>query len=98
MNEVKSPYMIQFYGVSLKPLSMIMEYCSRGSLYHVLNDRSLDIGWERALGFALDMARGINTLHTWKTPIVHRDLKSLNLLVRLLSFSFFNSLHLQLAI
>jgi serine/threonine protein kinase len=81
MNEVKSPYMIQFYGVSLKPLSMIMEYCARGSLYHVLNDKTLDIGWERALGFALDMARGINTLHTWKTPIVHRDLKSLNLLV-----------------
>jgi serine/threonine protein kinase len=97
MKEVKSPYMIQLYGVSLRPLSMIMEYCSRGSLYHVLNDKTLDIGWERGLGFALNMAQGINVLHTWKIPIVHRDLKSLNLLVCALLISL-PVLHTQMHI
>ena len=29
----------------------------------------------------LDMALGVQYLHAWKPPIIHRDLKSLNLLV-----------------
>jgi ankyrin repeat protein/tRNA A-37 threonylcarbamoyl transferase component Bud32 len=81
MNAVKSPFMIQFYGASLKPLMMVMEFCARGSLYHVLNDKTLDINWERALNIAIEMANGIAVLHGWDPQIVHRDLKSLNLLV-----------------
>jgi len=30
---------------------------------------------------ALDIAKGMNYLHTQEPPILHRDLKSLNLLV-----------------
>jgi serine/threonine protein kinase len=30
---------------------------------------------------ALDIAKGMNYLHTQEQPILHRDLKSLNLLV-----------------
>lgn len=81
MNAVKSPFMIQFYGASLKPLMMVMEFCARGSLYHVLNDKTLDFNWDRALNIAIEMANGIAVLHGWEPQIVHRDLKSLNLLV-----------------
>lgn len=58
-----------------------MELCSRGSLYHVMNDPNLEIGWDRVFYFAKDMAEGISTLHNWTPQIMHRDLKSLNLLV-----------------
>ena len=40
----------------------------------VLDDR-------RRLRMALDVARGMNYLHSCRPPIVHRDLKSPNLLV-----------------
>ena len=40
----------------------------------VLDDR-------RRINIALDVARGMNYLHSCRPPIVHRDLKSANLLV-----------------
>jgi serine/threonine protein kinase len=42
---------------------------------------SAGITWKRALGIALDVAQGMSYLHGHKPPILHRDLKSLNILV-----------------
>lgn len=83
LTTVRSPYMVTFYGASVEPkLTMVMEYCSRGSLYHVLNNKQMDLMWDQALMFCSDMACGMEVLHNFKPdPIVHRDLKSLNLLV-----------------
>eukprot|EP01125_Pyxidicula_operculata_P004210 TRINITY_DN1621_c1_g1_i1.p1 TRINITY_DN1621_c1_g1~~TRINITY_DN1621_c1_g1_i1.p1 ORF type:complete len:996 (+),score=277.91 TRINITY_DN1621_c1_g1_i1:238-3225(+) len=39
------------------------------------------ITWERVLQWSLEVAKAINVLHTWKPIIVHRDLKTLNLLL-----------------
>merc|ERR1712054_697262 len=70
------------YGACIKPsLCMVLEYCSRGSLFDCLNRVEEDITWSRVLKIASDMLKGINCLHSWKPQIVHRDLKSLNLLV-----------------
>lgn len=83
LTSVRAPSIVKFYGASLKPkLTLVMEYCSRGSLYHVLSNKQLDISWDMAINFILQMSEGMAELHEWKpTPIVHRDLKSLNLLV-----------------
>ncbi|KAI3886557.1 hypothetical protein MKW92_051957 [Papaver armeniacum] len=43
------------------------------------NPPALD--WKRRVLMALDIARGLNYLHCYNPPIVHRDLKSSNLLV-----------------
>jgi len=85
MCAIRSPYMITFYGAALEPkLCMVMEFCSRDSLYHVMNlnnPRPYDIGWEKFFKFSLQMTRGMECLHNWTPSIVHRDFKSLNLLV-----------------
>lgn len=76
---------VTFYGAALEPkLCMVMEFCSRDSLYHVMNftnPRPYDIGWDKFFKFALQMTRGMECLHNWTPSIVHRDFKSLNLLV-----------------
>jgi serine/threonine protein kinase len=82
MTTVRSPYMVHFYGAGLnKKLCMVLEYCQRGSLYHVMNEKQFTWSWDTTFRFALDMAHGMDVLHNWNPAIVHRDLKSLNLLV-----------------
>lgn len=60
---------------------MVLEFCGRGSLYDVLNDENEEITWNRVFKAAQDTVRGLICLHYWKPVIVHRDMKSLNLLV-----------------
>jgi len=82
ISALESPYIVKFYGVSIKTrLCIVMEYCARGSIYSLLADESWDFGWDRFFDFSLDTVIAINTLHSWDPPIMHRDLKSLNLLV-----------------
>jgi len=82
MSSLRSPHVVFFYGACIQPsLCMVLEYCHRGSLYDVLSDTSTEIGWERILRAANDTLRGLLCLHSWKPQIVHRDLKTLNLLV-----------------
>eukprot|EP01047_Picozoa_sp_COSAG01_P089816 COSAG01_NODE_21823_length_883_cov_1.285714_2_plen_94_part_00 len=52
-----------------------------GSLYDLFQT-----GWRagsllQQVTLALDVARGMAYLHAWRPPLIHRDLKSLNLLV-----------------
>lgn len=60
---------------------MVMELMSKGSLYNVLNDAKFDCNWNRVFGFAKEMYLGVDVLHNWDPQVVHRDLKSLNLMV-----------------
>jgi len=82
ISSIHSPYVVKFYGASVHPqLAMVMEFCSRGSLYDVMLDEKLAFDWNLALRFAQQTAKAIQCLHHWNPPILHRDLKSLNLLV-----------------
>lgn len=78
---------VQFYGVCLKPAAIVTQYCSRGSLFDLIgNARSIrriarELTWKRRIQLALDAAIGMNYLHARMDPVLHRDLKSPNLLV-----------------
>lgn len=82
LSAIEDKNIVKLFGASFKPrLCMVMEYCARGSLYHVLKDESLDLGWARIFGIAKDCACGVRALHNYTPQILHRDIKSLNLLV-----------------
>lgn len=96
-SDLRSPHVVLFFGACLKPeLCMVFEFCchgnarrscdwlwligTTGSLFDVLNS-DIDLDWARVLKLSVDIAKAVNTLHSWVPPIVHRDMKSLNLLV-----------------
>ncbi|KAE8709745.1 Serine/threonine-protein kinase CTR1 [Hibiscus syriacus] len=85
MKCLQHPNIVLFMGAVTQPpkLSIVMEYLSRGSLFKLLQmpDARRVLDEKRRLNMALDVARGMNYLHQHKPPIVHRDLKSPNLLV-----------------
>ena len=53
----------------------------RGSLFDVLGTKALSISSERKMSFLRDTAEGLEFLHSCKPPIIHQDVKSLNVLV-----------------
>jgi serine/threonine protein kinase len=65
-----------------RPLKLLLEYCSRGGLNHVLEEArcgELDLPWGMRLRMAEGVARGVQHMH--RCGIVHCDLKSGNVMV-----------------
>ncbi|KAI5664839.1 hypothetical protein M9H77_24162 [Catharanthus roseus] len=85
MKRLRHPNIVLFMGAVTKPpnLSIVTEYLSRGSLYRLLHKPGARevLDERRRLYMAYDVAKGMNYLHKRNPPIVHRDLKSPNLLV-----------------
>ncbi|KAK6925382.1 hypothetical protein RJ641_009708 [Dillenia turbinata] len=83
MKRLRHPNVVLFMGaVTRTPnLSIITEFLPRGSLYRLLHRPNNHLDERRRLRMALDAARGMNYLHNCTPVIVHRDLKSPNLLV-----------------
>ena len=83
MRRLRHPCLTLFMGVSLEQpyLCIVTELVNRGSLFDILQEESTGFTWRRALQIMTDIASGIAYLHSFSPPIIHRDLKSLNVLV-----------------
>ncbi|CAH1453678.1 unnamed protein product [Lactuca virosa] len=83
MKRLRHPNVLLFMGsvCSQDKLAMVTELLPRGSLFNVLHNSGNSLDIRRRLRMAADVARGMNYLHHRNPPIVHRDLKSSNLLV-----------------
>lgn len=83
MRGLRHPNVVLFMGAVTRPpnLSIITEYLPRGSLYRLIHRPHSQIDEKRRIKMALDVAKGMHCLHASRPTIVHRDLKSPNLLV-----------------
>ncbi|XP_074582288.1 putative serine/threonine-protein kinase SIS8 [Curcuma longa] len=83
MKRLRHPNVVLFMGaVTCVPnLSIVTEFLHRGSLFRLIHRPNNQLDERRRLRMALDIARGMNYLHNCTPIIVHRDLKSPNLLV-----------------
>ncbi|KAJ6230590.1 serine/threonine-protein kinase tnni3k-related [Anaeramoeba flamelloides] len=75
------PQIVRFYGgctQNKNKLLLISEFCEGGDLYQFIRSEKT-FSEKLKIKFALDIAKGIHYLHS--KNIVHRDLKSLNILL-----------------
>ena len=75
--------MIQFIGVCTNPqhLCIITELCTKGDLFDVIRKYKKPT-FAQQVTYMYDIALGVSYLHQRRPSIIHRDLKSMNILVR----------------
>lgn len=83
LTSLRHPNVVQFIGATFDNLSnvgFVVEYIERGDLFTLLRS-PIPLTWsDPLLKIATDVAQGVSYLHNCEKPIVHRDLKSSNLL------------------
>lgn len=60
---------------------LVVEFMSNGTLYDVLHSSARTPNWGRRIRLALQTAKAIDTLHSSTPPVIHRDIKSANILI-----------------
>ncbi|XP_062222042.1 probable serine/threonine-protein kinase SIS8 isoform X2 [Phragmites australis] len=83
MKRLRHPNVVLFMGAITRVpnLSIVTEFLPRGSLFRLIHRPNNQLDERKRVRMALDVARGMNYLHNCTPVIVHRDLKSPNLLV-----------------
>jgi len=75
--------LVRFIGAAfVKPsLCLVLEFMANGSLYDLLHQRRISLTGVQRLNMAMQISEGVAFLHGRTPPFVHRDLKSLNVVL-----------------
>lgn len=82
MAGLQNENLVVLKAICMEPFCMVLEFMDKGSLYEFTHSPDYaSITWPSRVHLALDIARGMRFLHGMMPPIVHRDLKSPNILL-----------------
>jgi serine/threonine protein kinase len=86
MSELKHENLVELKGFSVSggKAAMIMEFMKHGDLYSIIKTNELPpprLPLSTAIKFGVDIAKGMEFLHSLTPPILHRDLKPPNILI-----------------
>eukprot|EP00300_Choanocystis_sp_HF-7_P030142 c38907_g1_i1.p1 GENE.c38907_g1_i1~~c38907_g1_i1.p1 ORF type:complete len:558 (-),score=99.18 c38907_g1_i1:90-1763(-) len=83
LRKMRHPNIMMFMGANMTPpeVFVVTEFCPMGNLFQLLHESNEAISMQRKVCFALDIARGLAYLHGFQPAIVHRDIKTLNILL-----------------
>lgn len=85
MVRLSHPKIVRFVGctwTSSKDLSAVTEFMDGGDVRSLLENRRVDLSWQKEkISIAIDIAEGLTYLHTLHPPVIHRDLKSSNVML-----------------
>jgi serine/threonine protein kinase len=84
LTNLNHPHIIKVIGHCWAPqICMVLEYMPKGTLHDMLTYKALQLSWESPLlDVAQQMASAVAYLHSMRPPIVHRDIKTRNILMR----------------
>uniref|UniRef100_A0A7N0ULH1 Protein kinase domain-containing protein n=1 Tax=Kalanchoe fedtschenkoi TaxID=63787 RepID=A0A7N0ULH1_KALFE len=84
LSKVRHPGLVNLVGFCVHSDGeklIVVEYMPNGTLHHLLHTRKKAVGWRKRVGLALEVARAIHSLHSANPPVIHRDIKSSNVLL-----------------
>lgn len=80
MSELSHPCLVAMTGFCMRPCCIITEFVACGDLYQFIHSEH-PLPFEMALRIAMDICKGMGFLHNSSPPLLHRDLKSPNVLL-----------------
>ncbi|KAK6121164.1 hypothetical protein DH2020_045085 [Rehmannia glutinosa] len=78
-----NPCLIKLLGISHDDYGnkiIVTQYMPNGTLHDLLHVSATDLPWRKRVEIALRIAEGVRLLHESNPPVVHRDIKSANIL------------------
>lgn len=81
--KIKHRNLVEFFGLSFDqtPYLLITEFCQGSTAYDLLHESDIELAIAQQLRMCCDVASAMAYLHDFRPQIIHRDLKSLNLLL-----------------
>ncbi|KAG2203466.1 hypothetical protein INT47_008193 [Mucor saturninus] len=82
LKQLRHENVIKFLGVCTNPshLCIVTEICTKGDLFDVIRNHPRP-SFAQQVMYMYDIALGVSYLHTRRPSIIHRDLKSMNILI-----------------
>ncbi|EEF48593.1 protein with unknown function [Ricinus communis] len=81
LSRIQHPRLVNLIGYCTDRKLLVVEYMQNGSLYSLLHCCPRPPGWTRRVRYALQVAKAVHALHTAHPPVIHRDVKSSNVLI-----------------
>eukprot|EP01104_Vermistella_antarctica_P009724 TRINITY_DN2519_c0_g1_i1.p1 TRINITY_DN2519_c0_g1~~TRINITY_DN2519_c0_g1_i1.p1 ORF type:complete len:2816 (+),score=613.67 TRINITY_DN2519_c0_g1_i1:201-8648(+) len=81
LSGIEHENIVTLKGICFEDISMVTEFMELGSLYEFIHNKNNALDWPTTLKIGLDVAKGMLFLHNITPPIIHRDLKSPNILL-----------------
>ncbi|KAG2318894.1 hypothetical protein Bca4012_054865 [Brassica carinata] len=89
LSRVRHRYMVNLIGYCVdqrrKTKLLVVEYMPNGTLHDHLHSRGISLApplsWNRRIKHALQIATAVHALHSAEIPVIHRDIKSSNILI-----------------
>ncbi|KAL6620172.1 hypothetical protein ACP70R_035311 [Stipagrostis hirtigluma subsp. patula] len=89
LSSLRGPRLVNLLGFAdpgpdhgpARPRLLVVEYMPNGTLYDLLHSSPRPPAWPRRLRLALQTARALRALHDADPPVIHRDVKSANVLL-----------------